>query len=277
MCSRFIVERLRSNEPNSNNDLDYSMDELDRTKEQISLLEETNETNSSEIDELNETIKMLKNQIDLLADDLDEANSFNASLNLEVDEITESYSNLKVDYDKLEENDGNDSVFNMLIDRSINEVYDSYGLPSKDYFISLIQKTIDIYMMYNVSSLNYDPESTNVIDDVIYYRVQDKRFPDYQSFVAFISDCYADDFVEDYLKSNLYINIDGELYTSTGEAGSLLSSDWHLSLVGYNSEEIWFELYFIDSSGFEPSVVTMTVTMADFDGDWKVTEQNYSF
>lgn len=152
-------------------------------------------------------------------------------------------------------------------------------LPKSDDLTELYSDALDIIFIHDISTLTHDSDETVEMNGYTYYKVTDERYNNLEDMRRKFLKTFTSPAVEEFLKRETYIEVDGELYTIGGDAGSLIDQTILLMTIeSYNLVESAYT-YNIFVKGFsdiegEEHYERSELTVVYTEDGWKI--KNYS-
>ncbi len=146
-----------------------------------------------------------------------------------------------------------------------------------------MEPAMEAYAWCMVYSLPCDPGDTISLDGRPAYRVNDPRFPDYDSLHRYLSEIFSPEMVDNTLLSGgNYVNVDGALYSYDGARGTDVFVGGATYAMGEETDtrrEIIASVeYLVDPAAETPEVErveTYTFVQEKIDGKWLFTQFPY--
>lgn len=137
---------------------------------------------------------------------------------------------------------------------------------------NIYQKALEIFYWFEVGTMDADYRHSTVIDNRTYFKVVDE-ITSYQELVEFMRSVFDYEIVEDLLSTNMYVDIDGELYGVLGDRGTnIFRGEETYEIIRVNEKTILYQVT-IEVLGEEGKVVDYEIN--DFylkyytDGKWR--------
>ncbi len=138
---------------------------------------------------------------------------------------------------------------------------------------SIVSEYTTLRKLFSTGYMSSSYEMVEV-DGHEYYQVTDQRYNTWEEWEAYIRYCFTDELAEEYLNDDLFLNVDGYLYCSTGGIGYPYTDDYTYELLT-NGDGVATVRVSIPSAWDDEEPDERILTLVLDEEHWKISDIAY--